>query len=117
MSYEFYKWMHISSLALLLLACGLLAATASGNTPPGLRKFGSALHGIGLLLMLVAGFGLLARLGLARGWPGWVWGKILILAAIAVFPWLVRKIPKPGVHVAILLALTFAAAYLAIFKP
>lgn len=79
MSYQFYKLFHILG---ILLAFGALSGfalhAANGGTKDSNRMRAAAgmAHGIGLLIVLVAGFGLLARLDL--GFSGWVWAKLLI---------------------------------------
>jgi hypothetical protein len=47
-------------------------------------------HGVGLLLLVVAGFGMLARLGIYSP-PGWVIGKIVIWLALGAFVALAYK--------------------------
>ena len=70
MSYNFYLFIHVLGALLLLLGYGALlvrAVLAADNKP--FRIWGSVISGIGLLFLLVAGFGLQARLGI--GWPTW----------------------------------------------
>jgi hypothetical protein len=42
------------------------------------RKPVAITHGIGLFLVLLGGFGMLARLGIHWPWPGWVLVKVVI---------------------------------------
>ena len=56
MTIQFYLWLHLAGVSLILLAVGALAHGAQTG-----RKLLSAAHGVGLLLSLVGGFGLLAR--------------------------------------------------------
>jgi hypothetical protein len=80
------------------------------------RRWVGAMHGVGLLLILVGGFGMLARLGV--GFPGWVWAKLvvfLLLAGALTLPY-----RKPELALPVFLALPFIGAlagFLAIFKP
>ena len=76
MSYDFYKILHMVGIAALSLGLGGMFAN-SGN-----RKPFAILQGIGLLLMLVSGFGL----GFTWAWPisqllrrcsGWSWAAFL----------------------------------------
>ena len=117
MSYEFYKALHILGIALLFLAFGGLAGHAlNGGTREDNRARGLMLasHGLGLLLLLVAGFGMLAKIG-GGMFPSWVHPKLLIwlLFAAATMP-LQRKsaMAKPLWFVLPLLALV--AAYIAL---
>jgi hypothetical protein len=117
MSYEFYKALHILGIALLFLAFGGLAGHAlNGGTKDTNKARGLMLasHGLGLVLILVAGFGMLAKTG-GGMLPGWVHPKLLIwlLLGAATLP-LQRKtaMAKPMWFVLPLLAVT--AAYLAI---
>ena len=121
MSYEFYKILHLAAIIGVFVSLGATCYHAmnggqrSGSTGRGLV---AALHGGGVLLALVAGFGLLARLDLMGAWPGWVWAKLtlwLLLAGLIVVPYRRPSLAKP-----VLLALPvlgLAAAWLAILKP
>ena len=73
-SYLVYKILHFSGLFLMLTSLGAIAShrLQGGNkTNFKNRKFFSMLHGIGLLVSFVAGFGLMARAGysFSSGWP------------------------------------------------
>jgi hypothetical protein len=79
----------------------------------------SAGHGIGLFLVLLGGFGMLARLELVSGGlPGWVWAKLAIwltLGGLMVLPY-----RRPQFARAVFLAvptLGLIAALLALTKP
>jgi len=76
-------------------------------------------HGIGLLLALVGGFGLLARLGVKYGTlPGWVIAKLGIWLVFAVMVGVVvrkQSLAKPLWLLTLLLG--GVAAYLAGSKP
>ena len=61
---DFYQVLHIIGISMVFLGYGALLArsmAAPGNA--SVRKLGSITSGIGLLLILVAGFGLVAKLG------------------------------------------------------
>lgn len=97
MSPEIYKILHLGAIFFVFAAIGgMVLAHREGNVSPGARKLASITHGIALLVVLVAGFGLLKYVGLAHNpatWPLWVWGKFatwLLLGAALV---LVRKKP------------------------
>lgn len=85
-SHGAYWYMHIFGIALLILSVGGVALHAmSGGTKEtsGGRRLAAISHGLGLLLILTAGFGMLARLGIVQGGlPMWVWLKLGIWALI-----------------------------------
>ena len=85
-SHSTYWYMHIFGIALVLLSVGGVALHAmSGGTKEssGGRRLAAISHGLGLLLILTAGFGMLARLGVVHGGlPGWVWWKLAVWAVI-----------------------------------
>ena len=123
MSYTFYKWLHITSILAVSFSLGGFWLIASGaitdaDRQRSLRKGVSALHGIGLVVALVAGFGLLARLGMMKSMPVWVYGKLGIWLLIGALPAFLRRKPQLRKLFIIASLLLFAtAAYLAIYKP
>jgi len=119
MSYEFYKIIHLLGISLVVMALGgILLFTINGGTKVtnSFRKGAMMTHGIGLLLVLVGGFGLLARLGI-HSVPVWAAIKLVIWLLLGAFvglaykPNLARKV-WVGVP-----ALVVVAAALAIMKP
>lgn len=119
-SYSVYKIMHLAGILMIFLALGGVAMHAiNGGTAQHSWKKGAALtHGIGMLFTLVGGFGLLARLGMVTGLPGWAYAKLgiwlLLGGALALF---IRKkgfAKKAWFGVLILGVL---AAYFANYKP
>lgn len=121
MSYEFYKILHVAAILGIFAALGATAFHAmNGGTRVSSTGRGivAALHGAGLLLALVAGFGLLARLELISAWPGWVWAKLMIWLVIGAAAGVPYRRPDLARHVLLLLPLLgLAAAWLAIAKP
>lgn len=123
-SYEAYKVVHILGIAVTMLALGGAAILAfvgdprAPGAPSSARKLLAAFHGTGMTLVLVAGFGLLARLGLTRGMPGWAWAKVvvwLVVAAALMLPYRRPALARPLLVAAPLLVLL--AGWLAIYKP
>ena len=123
MSLTVYKLLHILGLLLLFLGLGGRAALSMGPDPKGspANKTLGILHGTGLLLLLVAGFGMLAKLGLngeeLEG-LGWVLGKIIIwilLGGSILIPARKPNLAVPWLFGVSLLALL--SAYLAFYKP
>lgn len=125
MSYEFYRLLHLVGLMAVFLSLGGTALQAmaradhqgDGDPPaPTHRGLVASVHGLGLLVMLISGFGILAKAKL--GFPGWVHGKLAIWLALGAAPVLLKRKPqlaKPLFF--LLLVLGFVAAYLAGFKP
>ncbi len=119
MSLATYSLIHILGLAAVLVALGgMLALVASGHKTAESSQKSTlmALHGVGMILMIVAGFGMLARLGI-HGIPSWVWMKLVIWIILGIIPFWIRRSPgvaKPLLWV--LPLLPFAAAYLASYK-
>lgn len=130
MSYAVYKVLHLLGVMALLFSLGGMTlqalagaprATGEGQPPapgPG-RGLLSALHGVGMLLLLVAGFGALAKLGAMQGGlPGWVWGKLVVWLLLGGAPALIKRKPELGVALCLALPLLGGlAAFLAVVKP
>lgn len=123
MSHQFYNVVHIVGIILIMSALGGAAVRAmivGAEELPSTRRMLAVLHGIGAFLVLLGGFGMLARLGFLRGasFPGWLWVKLLIWGTLAVALLLPRR--RPGLARPLLLALPILgglAAYMAIYKP
>ena len=122
-SHQFYNLVHIVGLVLLMSGLGGMALQAAGGADSGsrrLRRVVMGLHGLGVFLILLGGFGMLARMGIAHeaGWPGWLWVKVAVwgmLAAAALLPY---RRPATAVPLLLLLPLLGGlAAYMAIYKP
>jgi hypothetical protein len=119
-SYELYKLLHVLGILLIMVAVGGAAAHAFGggerrqNPQRGLLL---AAHGFGLVLVLVAGFGMLARLELDFG-GGWLFAKIGIWLLLGSATLLAYKVPFVARWAMVIFPLLgMAAAYLARFKP
>ena len=87
MSAQFYLVLHLIGVIVLFYALGGLALHVlnGGTRDFGSRRFIMIVHGIAMMLVLIPGFGLLAKTGVAWPWPMWVWGKLVawfILGAI-----------------------------------
>ncbi len=121
-SYTVYKVVHITGVALLFSALGAVAlASAEGllEDRNRARKIIGIAHGTALVIVLVSGMGIAARLGLmGETWPLWIWIKIGLWAVMGAATALIRRVPGRFAWVLFLLPLaaTFAA-YLAIYKP
>jgi hypothetical protein len=115
-----YKAFHLVGIMLTVAALGGMAIHAAngGIRAQSLtRTLTTAAHGLGLLLILVAGFGMLARLGLQAS-SGWVVVKLgiwLLLAVAVLIPY-----RRPQFARALFLAVPLLAALagiMALTKP
>jgi len=120
MSLLLYKILHLTALiTLFTLAGGTALHAANGGDKASNRARGlvGILHGIALVVALVSGFGLLARLGLGFD-NGWIWVKLAIWLTFAVLGTLPYRKPALAKPILLLLPLLAAlAAYLALYKP
>ncbi len=122
-SHSTYLVIHVLGILLVFVALGGVALHAlNGGTKQdnGARKWVAVMHGLGMVFILLGGFGMLARLGIVQGgaFPGWVWAKLVILIVLGAVVMLPYR--KPELALPIFLALPFLGAlagFLAIFKP
>ena len=76
-----------------------------------------SMHGTGLLIILVSGFGLAARLGLVVGLPTWVKAKIAVWVVVGFVIIFIRKMKTQiQIWLPLVLVLFTLAAYLAVNK-
>lgn len=117
MSYQFYNLLHILGIVLVFMGLGALAfhgANGGDKASNKVRGLVMATHGLGMLLLIVAGFGLLAKTGaMASGLPGWIHPKLLIWVLLGVAP--VVLIRKPNTSKLVWFALPLLAATAAYF--
>lgn len=121
MSYSVYKVMHLLGILMLFLSYGgvinhvINGGTRSTNT---WRIPAAVTHGLGLLLALVGGFGLLAKIGISWPWPGWVIVKLIIWLLFAAVVGMAARSAVLGKGLWwMLLLLGAVAAYMAGVKP
>jgi hypothetical protein len=120
--YQAYKLIHFLGIFSLLIAIAFSAAhVLRGGTRadnPNRRLLG-IVHGVASFLILLGGFGMLARLGIVQGGlPGWVWGKLVIWVLAGASLGLVYR--SAGLAKAMLVGvplLALLAAYFALYKP
>jgi hypothetical protein len=115
-----YKNLHLLGVFMILVALGglILQQIQATTRDQVWRKPVAITHGIGMVLALVGGFGMLARLGIFWPWPGWVIAKIIIWLVLGILIALIGRAPtlaKPLWWITI--ALAAIAAYLALNKP
>ena len=120
MPYEFYKTLHFAGILLVFVSTGALIyhAKLGQGKPHPLRKLAVISHGVGMFFILLAGFGLLARLGMATAMPNWVYAKLVIWAILGGSIILFYKKPNwAGTFWFGTIILGVLAAYLATWKP
>ena len=117
MSPQIYKIIHLTGVLMIFLSYGaLIARSILGEEGKSLRKFAGLNAGIGLLLVLVGGFGLIAKL--KYGFPGWIIAKLVIWLALGGLIAVANRKPqlsKPLWWVVLLLGVIAAA--LAGYQP
>ena len=114
-SYTVYNFLHLFGLVLTTLSLGYSLSALSGEKRP---KWIFALHGIGLFLILLGGFGMAARLGFVRDFPIWIQYKIGFWVAVGFLPLILRLTKAKLIWVVSsqILFLLLAAIF-GIFKP
>ena len=105
-----YKIIHLTGIAALALGTGGMMAGGSNRKPFAICQ------GVALLIMLVSGFGLLAKLQL--GFPHFAIVKTALWLLIGMLPMILRRLKLP-VAAAMLIPLTLVAlmAWLGVMKP
>ena len=120
MPYQFYLVLHFLGIFLILTPlAGICFHMAAGGTREWpLRKFAAMLHGIGLVIALIAGFGLLAKLGMMKSLPPWAIGKLVIWLILGGLPALLyRKGQMAKGWLFLVIGLAVLSGGLAAYKP
>jgi hypothetical protein len=121
MSYFTYKLIHYLGIFILLATLGAALGRqgmSEGRDP--LRTRWGAVHGVALFLVLLGGFGLMARVGVDHGamFPGWILAKFGIWALLGGVLFLARR--KQGWSMPLLALvplLAVLAGWVAFAKP
>lgn len=117
MDYTWYKILHIVGIVMVFMALGGLALRRAdgGEEDKNGRRLVAIGHGIGLVIVLVSGFGLLAKLHL--GFDPWVIGKLVIWLVLGGMLAMIRRMPRFGsVFYWTLPLLVGLAGWLALFR-
>lgn len=94
MPVHFYQILHFAGIIMIFMGYGaLLARSLIGSDDTSVRKLGSITSGIGLFLVLLAGFGLIAKLGHSYSAP-WLIVKLLIWLALGSIISLINRKPE-----------------------
>ena len=122
-SHSFYNVVHLIGIALVVSALGATAIHAfngGSRQTNRARALVAALHGAGALLILVGGFGMLARLGFSHGgmFPGWLLVKLGVWVTAAALLFVPYRRPALARPIYLLIpALVGLATYMAVYKP
>ena len=120
MSYAAYKVIHILGVLFVFTSLGALMLASQAAVERGALKLAGMTHGIALILVLVAGFGTAAKLGLPNpgAWPLWLWIKVTVWLVLGGIIVLIRRSPQlVGLLWWLLPLLGGIAAWAAVFKP
>jgi len=108
--FEMYQLLHFAGIFTLMYSFGSLFIGKNYN------KGAALAHGVGLIMILVSGFGMQARLGI--GFPTWLIVKILIWILFGSFIMLAKKgLIRGLVAWIIAISLGLSAVYLAKTHP
>ena len=112
MSVDFYRVLHLIGVLMLFLGLGGMLAVTDGKAP----KVYAVLHGVGLLVMAVAGVGTLHKADLK--WDNVIFAKVACWVLLAAAPILMRRgvLPRAGALVMVL-TIGGVAIWLAKTKP
>jgi hypothetical protein len=97
MNPQIYQVLHVVGILMLFLGYGaLLARSMAAPDNVSVRKLGSITSGIGLLLILVAGFALISKIGYSFSAP-WLIVKMVIWLALGGLIVLINRKPQLAV--------------------
>ena len=118
MSPTTYKILHILGLLMAFGALGgLTIQSLVGNEDRKARKLIAIAHGIGLVIILVSGFGMMAKLQYSYA-HAWVWIKVAIWVLVGGLIALIRRMPGQATLFWWALPLLGGfAAWVALMKP
>lgn len=123
-SYTTYKIVHYLGVFTVVAALGAFLSLAAGGGNPLVRRPWSkrliAAHGIGLFLVLLGGFGMLARLDVTEGLqlPGWIWAKLGIWTLLGAAVTVAKRRPETSGWLLLALpVLAVLAGAVALTKP
>ncbi|MCB0282649.1 MAG: hypothetical protein H6627_02925 [Calditrichae bacterium] len=117
MSLLFYKVLHLVGIIMLFAALGgAIVRAVLAQQSPKLEKFVLMNHGLALLIILIAGFGQLAKIGMT--FAGWVIVKMFIWLIMGALILPIKKKPELNIVWWITaLVLGTVAAIMGVYKP
>jgi len=112
MSISFYHSLHLIALLTMISALTVLLLS------PERSKIANIIFGISSLVIAIAGFGMIAKLGYSMA-SVWIIGKLLIWFVLAMgIPWASKRIPHAKRMILLSsMGLVFIAVILAVIKP
>jgi uncharacterized membrane protein SirB2 len=114
MPYQVYKMLHIVAIVIFFSSMALASVKQEKS------KKDMIITGVSLVMILVAGMGLMARLGISHGagWPTWIYVKFGIWFTVGVLGHVIMKrFPKfLGQFYWISIVLLILASYMATYK-
>lgn len=115
-SYEIYKILHIYAVVVMILSLAINLVV------PEKIKFFSILSGFFTFLVLVGGFGLMARIGIKHGqmFPLWITIKMLVWSIIGIGTPIAIKRFVPArklIVLKIVMMLSLISIIMAVYKP
>lgn len=118
LSFATYKLIHLIGLFLLFFSAGIFFVQQREWGTDKSLKLPSWLGGGGMFLILLGGFGMLARLEMHGGWPGWIHAKLTlwVIATALVVAAMRQKLPGNVLGHA-LLVIAILAGVMALWKP
>lgn len=121
MPYDFYKVLHLLAILVLFTSMGGLAMVTLRDGTDEEKKVARKpliiLHGVALLVIFVAGFGLMAKLKMMQnGWPGWIFGKLGVWLVLGGAVALLKR-PMGIISYVLLPLVGGLGAWLAVTKP
>lgn len=119
MDYLIYKIIHLTGIAFTVAGLGALAGHAlmGGQKGVGIRRLAIVGHGLGLLLVLLGGFGMLARLNIHWPWPGWVLAKVGVWVLFGALATVAGKRAGSKLSFVLVPVLVGLTAWIALYKP
>lgn len=114
------KLIHLVGIFMLFLSLGglVLHGINGGTRQHRGRYLAAVTHGVGMVLVLIGGFGMLARLQTAWPWPWWVLAKLGIWLVFGGMLAAILRRPAFGkFYWWLLLVFGAGAAYLGGMKP
>lgn len=113
MTLEFYKFIHLISIFAVIFSFGLMIGHYKNSGKK--NKYYNIIHGISIALILISGFGMLARLSIHWPWPLWVGIKTFVWIAFGGIVVLFRKKPCSLMGLVSILLLGGLAIFSAIY--
>lgn len=118
-SYSVYKVLHLTGVFMILVSLGSLAIQTLLQSKIVWKRPLALVHGFGMVMALVGGFGLLARLGVMHeSLPGWIYAKLAIWLFLGALMGVIPRKPNWARGLwGMIIVLGGLGAYLAQFKP